>query len=76
MFFSRGAPSIDTVIPAIDHLDEVLMSASMDDDHSPAVRAGFNIGKRTLNRYYKLTDESENYRIAISKRSIILHTQF
>lgn len=59
----------------MDHLDEVLMSATLDTDHSPAVRAGFDFGKRSLNKYYELTDMSDVYRFGISKLCFIIRLQ-
>lgn len=67
MFFSRGGtPNIASVIPAMDHLDEHLASAAISHKYDPAIRAAVAIGKKTLNRYYDWTDQSELYRIAMS----------
>lgn len=68
LFFSRGTPSISTVIPAMDHIDECLTTISQDLKYSKAIRAALALGKQTLNRYYDKTDHSEVYRIAMGKR--------
>jgi hypothetical protein len=49
----------------MDHIDEHLASASVNLKYDPAIRAALGIGKRTLNRYYSRTDQSELYRIAM-----------
>jgi hypothetical protein len=49
----------------MDHLDEHLASAALNNKYDPAIRAAVAIGKRTLNRYYDQTDHSELYRIAM-----------
>jgi hypothetical protein len=51
----------------MDHLDEVLSNASIDLDMTTAIRVAFDIGKKTLNRYYTLTDNTWVYRLAMSK---------
>ena len=56
------------VIPAMDHIDQVLSSQSIDKVKFDApIRVAIAMGKKTLNRYYTLTDLSEVYRIAMSK---------
>jgi hypothetical protein len=65
LFFSRDTPSISTVIPAIDHIDEYLATASQNLKYSEAIRAALALGKRTLNQYYDKTDHSEVYRITM-----------
>jgi len=67
LFFSRGTPNLATVIPAMDHLDQHLATASLNRNYVPAVRVALAIGKAKLNRYYNLTDSSEVYRIAMGK---------
>jgi len=66
-FFSRGTPNLATVIPAMDHIDEILASQSLNNIYCPALRVALAMGKKTLNRYYNLTDDSEVYHIAMSK---------
>jgi hypothetical protein len=67
MFFSRRTPNLATVIPAMDHIDDVLDGFSRNTDYNMAIRSAVDLAKRTLNRYYSLTDASEVYRIAMGK---------
>ena len=68
LFFSHnGTPSIATVIPAMDCIDEVLATNTVDTQYSVSIQAMLAMGKKTLNRYYGKTDHSEVYRIAMSK---------
>jgi hypothetical protein len=62
------------VIPVIDHIDEVLTTESIDHSFMPAIRAALAMGKKTLNRYYNLTDSSDVYRIAMGKSSYTILT--
>jgi len=66
LFFSRSTPNLATVIPAMDHLDKVLVTTSDNSQFSLPIRAALVIGKNTINRYYNKTDYSEVYRIAMS----------
>ena len=73
LFFSRSTPSLATVIPAMDHIDKVLTTASLDnsesgseDEYDDAIRVACSLVKKTLNKYYSLTDASTAYRIAMS----------
>jgi hypothetical protein len=55
------------VIPAMDHIDQVFTNCILKKELlEPAIRAALGLAKRTLNRYYSLTDKSEVYRIAMS----------
>ena len=65
LFFSRSTPNLATVIPAMDFINDKLTAHAHDRTMSPAVKAALEIGKKTLNRYYSLTDSSEVYRIAM-----------
>jgi hypothetical protein len=60
------------VIPAMDHVDEVLTTHSRDAKLSPAIQAACRLAKATMNRYYNKTDHSENFRIAMSEPSLCL----
>jgi hypothetical protein len=53
------------VIPAMDFINDKLTAHAHDRTLSPAVKASLALGKKTLNRYYLLTDSSEVYRIAM-----------
>ncbi|TDL13592.1 hypothetical protein BD410DRAFT_735159 [Rickenella mellea] len=65
LFFSRSTPHLATVIPAMDHIDETLATHSLDPRYQRCIQTSLTIGKKTLNRYYNLTDDSEVYRIAM-----------
>lgn len=55
------------VIPAMDFIDSSFTdNIHTQDVHvSPAIRAALRLAKKTLNRYYTLTDASNVYRIAM-----------
>ena len=53
------------VIPVMDHIDDHLSSAAINDDYPLALKAALTISKKTLNRYYNKTDDSEVYHIAM-----------
>jgi hypothetical protein len=76
LFFSRSTPSLATVIPAMDHIDETLTNNSLDTKFEPSIRAALAIAKKTLNRYYNATDQSEVYRVAMGKCLSDLNTPF
>lgn len=60
------------VIPAMDHIDKVLATSSDSPrQFSLAIRAALAIGKKAMNQYYKKTDYSDVYRIAISKSAFV-----
>jgi hypothetical protein len=67
LFFSRSTPNLAMVIPAMDHMDELLSTNSLDAKYEPSIRAALGIAKKTLNRYYDKTDSSEVYRIAMGE---------
>ncbi|TRM62979.1 hypothetical protein BD626DRAFT_358875, partial [Schizophyllum amplum] len=58
-------PNLPFVIIAMDTLDERLATLSINNDLEPAIRAAANLAKRTLNKYYSLTDQADAYRIAM-----------
>lgn len=66
-FFSRPSPSLATVIPAMDHIEDVLKKFSRNMEYDIAIRSAVDLARSTLNRYYSLTDSSEVYRISMSK---------
>jgi hypothetical protein len=55
------------VIPAMDCIDEVLATNTLDEQFSLSIKAVLSIGKKTLNQYYSKTDASDVYRIAMSE---------
>ena len=65
-FFSRKTPTLSTVIPAMDHIDTVLINAPLDPKLDSAIQTSIGIAKKTLNRYYALSDMSATYRITHS----------
>ncbi|KAI4293807.1 hypothetical protein K525DRAFT_174815, partial [Schizophyllum commune Loenen D] len=68
-YFSRAnRPSLPFVIVAMDELDRQLSTTSINMTLEPAIRAAAGLAKRTLNRYYSLTDQADAYRI-----SMVLH---
>lgn len=71
LFFSRATPHLATVIPAMDHIDAHLATAIRDLAYSPAIRASLALGKDHLNKYYDMSDDSEVYRISMSKYSTL-----
>ncbi|KAI0776431.1 hypothetical protein BC629DRAFT_1254460, partial [Irpex lacteus] len=64
-FFSRDEPTLSEVLPAMDTIDEYLTTTSLDKKFQPSIRAAVNLAKKTMNRYYSKTDQSECYRIAM-----------
>ncbi|KAF6751573.1 hypothetical protein DFP72DRAFT_816324, partial [Ephemerocybe angulata] len=57
MFFSRGTPNLANVIPAMDQVDQILTSNSLNDaTFSAPIRAACALAKKTLNCYYDKTD--------------------
>ncbi|KAK0455163.1 uncharacterized protein EV420DRAFT_1273001 [Desarmillaria tabescens] len=66
LYFSHSTPNLATVIPAMDHIDQVFAMASIQNvDLVPPIRASLLIAKKTLNWYYSLTDASDLYHIAM-----------
>lgn len=66
LFFSRDTPSLAMVIPAMDHIDNILTGQTRASSPlQPPVSAALRLAKKTLNRYYKLSDMSATYRIAM-----------
>jgi len=45
-------PNLATVIPAMDHIDEVLTNQSQDSNFEPSIQVALGIVKKTLNAYY------------------------
>ena len=72
LFFSCSTPSLATVIPAMNHIDETLTSHSLDLKFEPSIRAALGIAKKTLNQYYNATDQSEVYCITMGMSCIVV----
>ena len=51
----------------MDRMHADLVTACTNENYSPAIRAALKIGKKLLDKYYSITDNSEIYRIAMSK---------
>jgi hypothetical protein len=49
----------------MDHIDEHLATAAIDNEYPLAIKVALAIGKKTLNCYYNKTDHSEVFRIAM-----------
>ncbi|KAF8238068.1 hypothetical protein L208DRAFT_1244315 [Tricholoma matsutake] len=74
LYFSHASSNLPVVIPAMDHIDTYFTNAiKPSSGNNPAIWAGMGIVKKTLNRYYSLTDASETYRIAMGGPSFVLH---
>ena len=50
------------VIPAMDHIDEILSLQSLDHQYDVSIRASLGLAKKTLNHYYSMTDMSVVYK--------------
>ena len=56
------------VIPAMDYINEVFTTGMLNHTcFDPAIRATIGLTKKTLNKYYSLTDSSKIYCIVMSK---------
>ncbi len=73
LFFSCDTLGISTTIPAMDHIDTHLATATHNVEYSASICAVLALGKHTLNRYYNKMDHSEVYRIAMDKCSQSSH---
>ncbi|KAJ3816744.1 hypothetical protein F5878DRAFT_549442, partial [Lentinula raphanica] len=66
LFFSTNGANLSSVIPAMDRIDEVFASGILNEETlSQPIRHALTVGKRTLNKYYALSDDSDLYRIAM-----------
>jgi hypothetical protein len=54
----------------MDLIDKHLATAALDNRYEPSIQAALLVGKKLLNKYYNLTDQSELYRITMG---IYLH---
>lgn len=67
-FFSmKKECHLSTVIPAMDHIENTLASSIVNKEYSPSINRALEMGQKTLNRYYSLTDGSSTYRIAMGE---------
>jgi hypothetical protein len=56
----------------MDHIDKMLTTSSLDNTYLSLIHATLSIGKKTLNRYYDTTDQSEVYQIMMSEEHIYI----
>ena len=63
--FSTDTPCAAAVILAMDKMHAELTTAVENPDYSPALQATLSLGKKVLNKYYSLSDDSEIYWIAM-----------
>jgi hypothetical protein len=73
LFFSHSTPNLATIIPAMDHIDEMLTMSSLNSTYPPSICAMLSIAKKTSNHYYNATDQSKVYQIAMSEYCIFIH---
>ena len=74
LFFSQDTLNLAMVIPAMDYIDEVISSQSLDCQYNVSICTSLGLAKKTLNRYYSITAISEVYRIAMGMYLIDLST--
>jgi hypothetical protein len=55
------------VIPAMDHLDKVFATNSLNTGYVMAIRMSLAVGKCIINQYYSLTDSSKVYQIVMGE---------
>ena len=55
------------VIPAMDHIDKLLSTNSLDAKYKPSIHVALGITKETLNCYYNKTDSSKVYWITVGE---------
>lgn len=60
----------------MDMVDETLTSKASDRTLTLSIRAAVSLGKKTLNRYYELTDSSDVYRIAMGTSQMVNYSIF
>lgn len=49
----------------MDYIDLQLNNSALNPKYSQSIKTAISLGKKTLNRYYNMTDHSEIYRIAM-----------
>ena len=69
---SSNTPCIVNIIPAMDQMHVELLNACDNENYSSAIWAALKVGKKLLNKYYSITDNSEVYHIAMSTFFILL----
>ena len=56
----------------MDLIDKHVTTCSLDSKLQAAIRTSLGLAKKTLNRYYTKTDDSELYRITMGKHISLL----
>jgi len=73
LFFSCLTPNLATIIPVMDIINKTLTTDSLDCSRFEApIHTALGLTKKTLNRYYNLTDSSDVYQIAMGMYHFIL----
>ncbi|KIM65712.1 hypothetical protein SCLCIDRAFT_22590 [Scleroderma citrinum Foug A] len=66
LFLSHSTPNLVMVIPVMDYINEVFTNRTLQwTNLDPVIHAALSMAKKTLNRYYSLTDSSDLYHIAM-----------
>ncbi|OSC96299.1 hypothetical protein PYCCODRAFT_1344545, partial [Trametes coccinea BRFM310] len=72
LFFARSTRSLASVIPAMEHMSRTLDWYIQDEEHyEHSICAALSLAKKTLVKYYNLTDSVNTYRIAM-----VLHPRY
>ncbi|TFK81277.1 hypothetical protein K466DRAFT_502406 [Polyporus arcularius HHB13444] len=69
LFLSRHDATIASVLPVMEYIQKTF--SQPDEKYNTAIRVAFKFARKTLLRYYNLTDMSSTYRIAM-----ILHPKY
>ncbi len=69
--FSSDTPCLASVILAMDKMHNELTAASQNTEYSPVLQVALRLGKKLLNKYYSLTNNSEVYCIAMGASNSI-----
>jgi hypothetical protein len=57
------------IIPAMDKLDKHLRNTAQDEELHPAIQAAMKLARNKMDKYWKKTDDSNVYRIAMGTTS-------
>ena len=71
--FSSDTPCIANVISAMDQMHTSLIAATENLNYSGAIHAALEIGKKLLDKYYSIMDNSEVYWIAVGMSAFIFY---
>jgi len=70
LFFSHYLPNLQKAILAMDKIDNYFTNHLKDHSLNVAIHASIISAKATLNKYYKLMDHAEVYRIEMGELSV------